>query len=177
MVLAEISVGNVGGLMAIIAAVIPILLGGVTTYFKIFLISKQDFRNRAKLKQNSLREKMAIKLAMLLKHAHDTRNLDDPLRGDGYENADLVGDYTEENLRVFTVYHRLAFLESIIRYAYFLLYLTIVFGLVGVFLAWLLPITRGWVLGVSIGLVIIQVATVFTVQLASWKLDDYEDVV
>jgi hypothetical protein len=176
LVLADTSAESVNGPIAIIAAVVPIVLGGITTYFKIFLVSKQDFRYRTQLKRSGMRETMATRLAALFQHVRSL-GPDDPLRGDGRENADLVGDYTDENFRVFTVYHRLAFLENIIRYAYLLLYITIVLGLMGAFLAWLLPTTHRWVLSASIGAVVIQVATVLVVQLASWKLDDYEDIV
>ncbi len=113
---------------------------------------------------------------MLFQHVRSL-GPDDCLRGDGRENADLVGDYTEDNFRVFTVYHRLSILESIVKYAYLILYCTVVLGLVGFFLAWLLPHARGWVLAVSIGLVGIQIVTVLVVLLVSWKLGDYEDTV
>ena len=173
--LADISLGSIGGTTAIVAAVIPILLGGVTTYFKIFLVSKRDFRNRTQLKRSDLRERVATKLAVLLQHIRSL-GPDDPLRGDGCENVDLVSDYTEENFRVFTIYRCLNSLEGTINRSYFSLYITIVLGLLGVFLAWLLPITSRWVLVGSIILIVSQIVTVFVVQLAARRLDDYEDI-
>jgi hypothetical protein len=166
---------SVGGLTAVIAAVIPIVLGGVATYFRMFLPSKDDFRNRTKLKCVALREKLAAKLTLLLKHARSLEP-DDALRGDGREEPDLIAEYTDETFRVFAIHSRLAVLRNLIKYAYLVLYATIVVGLVGALLGWLLPATRSWVLCAGVAMIVVQILTVLGALLASWKLDEYEDV-
>jgi len=165
----------VEGITAVVVAVIPIALGGVTTYFKIFITPKDDFRNRTTLKRIGMREKVASRLTALLQHVRSLAS-DDVLRGDGREDADLVAEYIDETFRAFTIYSRLSILDSILKYAYTLLYVTIVGGLAGALLAWLVPPTRASVLWASIGIIAVQVITVLCVLLASLKLDEYEDV-
>jgi hypothetical protein len=160
---------------AILAAVVPILLGGITTYFKLFISSKEDFRQRTRLKRSVLCERMATRLAVLCQHIRSL-GPDDCLRGDGREESDLVGEYTEENFRVFRVYRRLDILDGVVKYAHFALYITIVLGLGGALLAWLSPESRCWVIVAALALIGLQVLTVLLVQMACWKLDDYEDV-
>ena len=175
MVLAEAAITGNDAWGAILTAVIPILLGGIATYLKLFIPSKEDFRHRTKLKRNVLCERMATRLAMLCQHVKSL-GPDDCLRGDGREEADLVGEYTEENFRVFTVYRRLDILDGIIKYAHLTLYLTIVMGLGGAIMAWMSPESRPWVIVAALVLIGIQVLTVLLVQKACWKLDDYEDI-
>ncbi len=167
------------GVATIIAAIAPIVVGGVTTYFKIFLVPKQGFRNRMLLKRGELHEHLAMRLVALLQHLRSlclTGTSDAPLRGDGREQPDLVDEYLRESLRVFTICHKLGILEKVVKWSYLFLYATIVSGLAGVLFAWLAPASRTWVLWISIGLVAVQVITVFVVQAAAWKLDEYEDV-
>ncbi|MBE3037699.1 MAG: hypothetical protein IMZ62_02640 [Chloroflexi bacterium] len=175
MVLAETATANADGWGAILAAVVPILLGGVTTHFHLFIPAKGDFRRRTRLKRNVLCEKVATRLVALCQHLR-CLPADDSLRGDGREEPDLVGEYCGESFRVFAVYRRLDILDSIIKYASVALYSSVVLGIAGALLAWLLPSARWWVLIVSVMLIGAQVLTVFVVQMACWKLDDYEDV-
>ena len=168
-----------GSLAAIIVAAVPIVLGGVTTYFKIFLVPKQDFRYRIRLKRTELLENLAMKLVTLLQHVRSlclTGPQDAPLRGDGREQPDLVDEYSRENLRVFTVYHRLGTLEKVVSYSYLWLFITIAAGIAGVFCAGFVPVSRPWIPGASIGIVAAQVLIVLVVQLSAWKLDKYEDI-
>jgi len=166
---------SITGTSAIIASVIPVVLGGVTTYFRIFITPKEDFRNRTKLKRCGLRERVAARLTALLQHVRALEQ-DDLLRGDGRESVDFVGEYTEETFRTFTIYHRLSVLDSIVRYSYYVLYGTIVLGLAGCICGLFVPVTRYWVVGVAIGAIIVQVMTILLVLMASCKLEDYEDV-
>lgn len=175
MVLAENTATDAGAWGAVLAAIVPVLLGGVATYFKLFIPSKEDFRHRTKLKRSVLCEKMATRLAGLLQHVRSLTP-DDYLRGDGREQADLVGEYTEENFRVFRVYRRLDVLDGIIRYAHLSLYVTIVVGLAGALLAWLSSACREVVVITALIAIGIQILTVLLVQMACWKLDDYEDI-
>ncbi len=174
--MADASVGAIDRTLPVLFALAPVVLGGAATYFNIFLTSKEDFRNRARLERSALMERLAGKLAALCQHVR-ALTADECLRGDGRETPDLVGDYAEENLRVFTVYHRLAVLETVVRYAYMSLYVSVVLGIGGLLLAALLPPAGRWVLSGAIGVVAVQVVIVFIVQLAAWKLQEYEDVV
>ena len=163
-------------LLSIVTAVVSVVLGGVATHFKLFLPSKDNFRNRTRLKKTALTEKMAGHLTVLLQRVRSLSELDDPLRGDGREDPDLVGDYSTESFRTFAIYHRLEVLDRTIRRSYFLLYLSIALGIIDALLAWLVPTTRGWVIGTALGLIGIQMITVFVAQLACWKLEEYEDI-
>ncbi len=175
MVLADATTTVPDGLTAIITSLIPIVLGGVATHFKLFLPAKEEFRRRTQLKKADLKEKVAIRLSTLVQHIRELAP-DDCLRGDGREQPDLVADYTEEHFRAFTIVSRLSVLDAVLKYAYLILYGCIVVGLVGLFLAWLCPVARPEVLWVAIIIVGIQIVVILVALLASHKLDEYEDI-
>lgn len=170
--------GLADGLRGVVTALIPIVIGGVTTYFKIFLTSQEEFHRRIVFKRNDLREHLAIRLASLLQHVRSlslTSPADAPLRGNGVEQPDLVDEYVRQDLQMITLYYRMCRLERIVRHSYLCLYSTMALGLAGVFCAWLVPQSSRYVVIASIGLVSVQVLTIFIVFVAGWKLDDFED--
>lgn len=174
MVLASIDFKNPTEITAMIASLIPILLGGVTTYYKIFLEPKKEFLSRISLKRNALIEKFAMRHVSLLNHTRKIEN-DSLLRGDGHSEPDLVGEYTEELFRLFSIFYRMESLRTIVKFAYGILLITVVLGIIGFVLS-ILDILRLVVLWYSISAVIVQVFTILGVYLASNNLEQYEDV-
>ena len=169
------NLANPSALASAIAALIPVVLGAVTTYLSIFIESEREFRQRIGLRRSSLTEKLATLHAALLNHA---RKIDDNslLRGDGRIEPDLVGDYVAEMFRLFTIFHRLEVLKLFVRLGYLTLFCTIAGGIGAAVLSALAEPTRVYVLWYGIAAVTVQVVVILAVYLASCKLGQYEDV-
>ena len=108
---------NPSQLATALAALLPVVLGGTATYLNIFLGPKDEIRSRVSLRKRDLLEKVATQLSMLLNHARKIGD-DNLLRGDGRNEPDLVGNYTEELFRLFTISYRLETLKSLARLCY-----------------------------------------------------------
>ena len=161
--------------IAVIAPIVAVVIGALSAYLKLFLVSREDFRHRAQLLRKALIEEAASNLAALLQHVRSL-GPDDMLRGDGRETPDLVGDHAQEELRISLVCHRLGLLETLVRAAYMVLYATTVCGLGCFFLAWLWSKSRTWVLVASLVLIGVQSVTVLAVQMTCGAMDKYEDL-
>jgi len=120
LVIAIINLSDPSALTAGIAAVIPVVFGSVTTWLKIFIDPQKDFRARIDLKKKDLLERVAMDHAVLLNHC---RAIDEDtlLRGDGYNEPDLVGNYTRRVFKLFAILHRLETLKLVVKVAYWLL--------------------------------------------------------
>lgn len=158
-----------------LAALLPVLLGGAATYFRVFIVSQKDFRSRIDLKRSFLLERVATLHSVLLNHA---RSIDrnDLLRGDGRNEPDLVGDYTAEVFRLFTVFHRLEVLKLIAKTAHYVLFCTIALGLAGLIAMLVSDKSHPYVFWGAVAVVVVQLLTILVVLLASGKLEQYEDV-
>lgn len=159
---------------ALIASLIPIVLGVSATYFRPFVDSRSEFRGRIKLRRQALLEKLAVMHAVLLRHAaHITE--DELLRGDGRDQPDLVADYTSEVFRLFTVFHRLETIRLCFAIANTGLLVAVSAGVLGAFCAWLWSDSRTCVLVGGVAVVVVQMVLVCLIYWCSCKLESYED--
>lgn len=176
MVIAVIDLSNLSAMTAGVAAVIPIILGGVTTWLKIFIDPQKDFRSRIDLKKKDLLERVALQHLALLNHC---LSIDDDtlLRGDGYNEPDLVGDYAGRVFKLFTIFHRLELLKLVVKVAYWLLFMLIGFGVVALLVNLVFDETRAIVFWYSVGAVLLELGVIGAVFAASQRLDQYEDII
>jgi len=176
LVIAIINLSDPSALTAGIAAVIPVVFGSVTTWLKIFIDPQKDFRARIDLKKKDLLERVAMDHAVLLNHC---RAIDEDtlLRGDGYNEPDLVGNYTRRVFKLFAILHRLETLKLVVKVAYWLLYTFIGFGLVAFLANLVLDEGRAVVFWYGVGAVLLELALVGAVFAASQRLDQYEEIV
>ena len=175
MVIAVIDLSNPSAITAGVAAVIPVALGGVTVWLKIFIEPLKDFRARIDLKKKDLLERVAMQHATLLNHC---RNIDEDalLRGDGYNEPDLVGDYTDRVFNLFAIFHRLEVLKLGVRLAYWLLYTLIVLGVLALLVNLVFDEGRAFVLWYAVGAVLLELVVIGAVFAASQRLEQYEDI-
>jgi len=160
---------------ALAGSLAPIIVGGAATHFKLFLDSKGDFRGRVRLHKKGLIEKLATKHATMLQHVRSLAE-DDELRGDGRETPDLVGDLAADTFHLFAVFFRCEILSLVLKVAYHVMFATIVLGIAGLIIAWLVAESRPYILVGAIVVLIVQVSSIFGAFRASWKLDEIEDV-
>ena len=92
---------------ATLAAFIPMILGGIFSFFKPFLESEKEFRNRCTLMLAHRSEEIANALSRLIYLTVKTKYLDDTPRGDGFrtedpyaEVANLISKNSKLNFRV-----------------------------------------------------------------------------
>lgn len=174
--MANVPPADSGFLHALIASAVPVVLGAVTVHFKLFIEPQSDFRSRISLQRKILLEQIASKHATLLR---STRLIvDETLRGVvcGRGEPDLVGEFTCELFRVFTVFHRLDTLKLVVRCAYWFLLVTIIAGILGFLAACVFAQARNYVFLGGLVLIIAQVMIVVAILVVSNKLETYEDV-
>lgn len=159
------------------ASVASIAVGGASVHFRLFIESDGEFRKRVSLRRKELTERLAAKHAALLQYVRLIVNTPDTvLRGDGREEPDMVGDLARETFTVSTILYRLEILRTVVRTAYFLLYLTIGAGLLGVLLSWIWSDARPYLLWLALALIALQMILIHGVMRASASLEVYEDV-
>lgn len=161
---------------ALVASMVPIVVGSVATYLRPFVESQADFRSRIRLRRAALLEHLAGRHTALLQHVRRITEAD-LLRGDGMQEPDLVGELTGETFRLFTVFHRLEMLKTLVRTAYTGLLVTVSLGIVGALIAWLWSDARAWVLSIAIVLACVQIAFIGFLYWSSCRLETYEDLV
>ncbi len=160
---------------AMLASAAPIAVGAITVHFKLFIESDGEFRKRVSLRRKELVERLAGRFASVLQHVRSMTD-DDVLRGDGREEPDLVGELAQECSKVTTVLHRMEVIRFIVKAVYTTMWLLIVLGILGFFMAWLWEPSRQVVLYAGIAVVLLQAAMVYAVMQASSSLEVYEDV-
>jgi hypothetical protein len=161
--------------LGVLLPLAPVLLGGTSAYFGIFIESQKEFRARTSLKRQNLTEQLATKLAILINHSRSIMP-DQVLRGDRREEPDLVGEYTEELLRIQRVFYRLELLMLWVRIAYVLLFVTTALGVVGFTSALLLENWRVYIVYATIIVILVQIITIGFVFFLSHRLEGYEAV-
>ena len=171
--LAAIDLSNPSNVMAAVAVVMPVLLGGVTTWLNIFIDPQREFRSRIDQKRAELIEGVAVQHAFLL---NQCRNYDNDLRGDGRNEPDLVGEYTGRLFKLFVIFHRLELLKLVVRCAYWALFALIALGVLGFLCNLLFDETRQVVLWYGVVAVLIELSVIGVVFATSQKLEQYEDV-
>jgi hypothetical protein len=175
LVVGVIDLSNPSAVTAGVVAVVPVLLGAVTTWLKIFIDPQGEFRRRINLKRNDLLERVSLLHATLLNHS---RRIDDDklLRGDGHNEPDLVGDYAHRVFKLFAIFHRLEILKLVVKVAYWMLFTLIGLGILALLVNVLFDELRVVVLWYGVGAVVLELGLIAVVFAASQRLEQYEDV-
>lgn len=166
-----------GGAIQVVLTLLPVVLGGASSYFNLFVESPKDFRARVSLTRQKLHEGVNERLSALLRGVVDVSSgTSDVLRGDGVQAPDLVGDFTRAQLRSFLLLNRLLSTERLLQSGHKILLFTTMAGIV-VFVIAMLAVSWRWLLVyLTVALVTVQIATVASVYGYSRRLDDLEDL-
>ena len=162
---------------ALVASIAAVAVGGVSVHFKLFIESDSDFRKRIELHRAKITEQVAGKLSAVLQHVRIVVNSPDTnLRGDGYEDPDLIGEMAQVIRKFSTTVYRLEIIRTLVRAAYFILYISICFGFLSILFCWTWEAARAYLLWFAIALIVLQAIVVYGVIRASNALEVYEDV-
>src|ERR1043166_4252512 len=143
------------------AAIVPIALGGVLTYFKHWLGSDDDIRKRAHFKKDILLEEVNKRLQYLFIETQRT-------------SFDLIADYTSQVDRSSMAVHKLFKMHALIKACWTTLLATIAVSLVG-FLASLIWLwVRPYVSIVCLIAVVVQLVLVFIVRRLVTRFEECE---
>lgn len=166
-----------GGTLEIVLTLLPVIVGGTSSYFNLFVESRKDFRSRVSLTRQKLLESVNERLSALLNGVvRVSMGTSDVLRGDGIQAPDLVGDFTREQLKSFVLLHRLLDTERFLQRGHKVLLLTTMAGVVVFVLAIVAASWRPALVNVTVALVAIQLLTIAFVHGYSRRLDDLEDL-
>ncbi len=161
----------------LVASIITVAVGGISVLFNLFIEKESDFRKRIELHRSKITEQVAIKITTVLQHVRTVVDSPDTaLRGDGHEEPDHVGELSLTLRKFATITYRLEIIRNVVKAAYFTLYMSICFGLLGILLSWTWEEGRVYLLWLSITLTTFQVILVYGVFRASNALEVYEDV-
>lgn len=164
-----------GGALEIVLTVVPIILGSVSSYFNLFVENRKEFRSRVSLTRQTLLERVNERLGVLLDYVRQM-GTGDVLRGDGVSNPDLVSGFTREQLRAFSLLHRVLNIERFFHAGHSMLLVTTI-GAVMVFIGAILASSwRLCFVYAAVGLVVLQLVTIATVYRYSRRLDELEDL-
>lgn len=166
---------------AVAASAVPLIVGGATERFHLFLEPLQSIRDRVKLQRKALIERLADKHSDLLRDVQsDLQVSGDFVRGlvvaPQGTDRDKIGAFTSETFRLFAVFYRLETLGWVVRTGHLTLLFTTILGLVGLILSFLLPASRSVVLVTGFSIGGLQALVVVSVFLCARKLDDYEEI-
>ena len=159
---------------SLLASVAPIAIGATAVHLRLFVEPESEFRKRISLRRKDLIEQVAARHASLLQHVRGLTD-DDDLRGDGRESPDLVGDLAKETHRLFRDLYAMQLVRHLVRTAYFLLYLTIGLGMLGVLLTWVWSSGRTAIVPSAVLVAALQMLLVYAVMRASRTLEEHED--
>lgn len=156
------------------AAIVPIALGGVLTYFKHWLGSDDDIRKRAHFKKDILLEEVNKRLQYLFIETQRTSFDLKELRGAPPSRPDLIADYTSQVDRSSMAVHKLFKMHALIKACWTTLLATIAVSLVG-FLASLIWLwVRPYVSIVCLIAVVVQLVLVFIVRRLVTRFEECE---
>ena len=99
------------------------------------------------------------------------------LRGDGYNEPDLVGDYTRDVFKLVTFFHRLEILKLVVTRAYWLLFTLIGLGVIAFLVSLLFDEARPVVFWYGVVAVLSEFEVIGVVFSASQRLEQYEETV
>lgn len=154
----------------------PVVIGAAVTYFKLFIEPPQVFRDRIRLTRQTLIERLALHHTKVLQRVRSLSDSDEPLRGDGNETPDLVGDLADNTFRYTSIFYKLEMMRLLVRAAYILMMAFIFFGIIGMLVAILLEPSRVALIFIGMAMAAAQGITVASLFTASQLLEVYEDL-
>jgi hypothetical protein len=153
---------------------VPIVLGGVLTYFKLWLPSEDDIRERSNLKRQILLEEVNKRLQQLLTRLQSGDFDLKDLRGAPPGQPDLISDYTAEFEQATTIIKNLYKIHACIKTCYSLLLVTVAVGLGGLLVALLATTARPYVSIVCYLAITTQLVVVFLVRRWTGRFEECE---
>src|SRR5258708_5782433 len=133
------------GSSSILTAVVPVVLGGVLAYFKPWLPSEDDVRNRSNLKRQVLLEEANKRLQQLLARLQDVDFELTDLRGAPPQQPDLIADYNLEFFKAIESAQKVDRIYRCIKFSNTMFLGTVAFGLISLLSAFLLQGSRPYV--------------------------------
>ena len=159
------------GAVSYYAAITPIVFSGLN-YFKLWLPSEDDLRNRCRQHREVLNEKINKSFAHIIDKARSLQGAE--LRGAPPKDPDLIADHTVEVFRVFYVHHALDATEATLGRVHTILLSSLVGGGICLLIALPSDKLRPYLALVAIGIFTAQVVSVFCVRRALKRLREYE---
>lgn len=154
------------------AAIAPIVFSGLN-YFKLWLPSEDELRNRCRSHREILNEKINKSLTRIIDKFERSLHASE-LRGTPPNEPDLIADYTVEMFRVFRVHCSLDATEATLRRAHTILLNSAIAGGLCLLIALPSETLRPYMALVSGGIFVLQVVVVLCVRSALKKLSGYE---
>lgn len=157
---------------AVYSTLIPIALGGGLTYFKPWLLSEEQIRERVGLQKEILVERLSTSLNRILQQVRDTEI---PLRGDPPNHEDFVANYASETFRLFRVFNRLDSLHISVKQKYSVLFITALVSLVFFLIALPIASIRPYLALLCYIIIIIQIYAAYLIRSLGQRLEEYEN--
>jgi hypothetical protein len=153
---------------------VPIVLGGVLTYFKSWLASEEDIRIRTNLKKDVLLEEVNKRLQHLLCELQRADFDLKDLRGAPPAQPDLIADYTAQVDRSSMILRKISKIHARIKTCWATLLLTVAAPLVGVLVAFVWLLARPYVSIVCLLAVAGQIVLVFIIRRLVGRFEECE---
>lgn len=166
----DVILSTLGG-TAVYSTILSVVIGGGLSYFKLWLISEEDVRNRVGLKKEVSIEKLAIALNRILQQSCHTEI---PLRGDPPHHDDVIVNYISESFRLLRVSSRLDSVHIGVKNAYTTLFLTAIVGLFFMLTALPSIAIRPYIALMCYMIILVQIGMVFRIRAMAKRLEEYE---
>lgn len=181
------------GSSSVYTAIVPIVIGGGLTLFKPWLVSEERILERANLKKQALIEKVNKSLHHLLSRLENADLELEDLRGapaaggapavtksrSGLEltrpeQPDLISNYTVELLQTISFITRLFRIYDCVRLCYWLLFITVVIGVIELFVALPIEPSRPYISMSCYPLVGFQILIAFMIRRWTGRFEECE---
>ena len=111
-----------------VTALLPLVLGGVMSYFRPFLEDQQQFRNRCARILTLSTERIAKAINRLIDSEIRSRDFDNMTRGDGFQTPDLYDEVASMIARHSKLSFRMCVRVELFRFCYMVLLAGVVVG-------------------------------------------------
>ncbi len=159
-----------------VTSLLPLVLGGVFSYFKPFLEDQREFKNRCARMHARSTESIAIALTRLLQEALQTRGFDDVARGDGDRTPDLYGDVATMIARHSKLAFRISVRLLVFHGCYGLLLLGLIVGLLGFIASLVFDAYEAIIVVGCIGTAVFQIIAVTVLYALTRRSENDEDI-
>lgn len=165
------------GSSSFFTAIVPIVLGGVLAYFKPWLPAEDDIRERSNLKRQVLLEEVNKRLQHLLSQLQDADFDLKDLRGAPPGQPDLIADFTAEFIQTIEVGEKLRKIYVCVKACYTLFLITVVAGLVGLLVAFVVEGARQYVSIACYIIIAFQLVLILVIRRWMGRFEECERIV
>ncbi len=163
---------------AIYSILSSIILGGLTSIFKQWIISEEKFNDRIKLLKQCLFQKLSEYHYKIFSTFSEETKIDRIilLRDDVIPNekTSIIGQYSAESYRTFTIIGKLENLYQKIKVYFNVLLYSVIIAIICLFLFVIFPKIRVYTAVVSILVVALQIILMVKIRKRNNELDNYE---